>query len=62
MERCARCKKKMLTVYACTCKQIFCLKCRMPEDHACTFDHAAAYRELLAMRNQKVIGKKVEML
>ena len=62
MDRCSKCKKKTLMMYACTCRKTFCTKCRMPEDHACTFDHAAAYRELLAIKNQKVVAQKLEPL
>jgi hypothetical protein len=32
----------------------------MPTDHACTFDHVAAYKELLAIKNQKVVVSKLE--
>ncbi len=62
MERCSKCKKKTHIIHVCTCKQLLCLKCRMPEDHGCTYDHRAAYKELLALKNPKVTVTKVEVL
>jgi hypothetical protein len=34
----------------------------MPEDHACTFDYRAAFKELNTLKNPKVEAKKVETL
>lgn len=62
MERCYACKKKKMTVYTCTCRQYFCMKCRMPEDHNCTFDHKQAYKALLELKNPKVVAAKVDSI
>jgi hypothetical protein len=34
----------------------------MPEDHECKFDHQAAYKELLKLKNPKVEAKKLESI
>lgn len=60
MERCDTCKKKTVSVYACTCRGRFCMKCRMPEDHKCTFDHKQAYKALLELKNPKVVAAKLD--
>lgn len=62
MDRCIKCRKKILMIYACTCRGTFCLRCRMPEDHDCKFDHQAAYKELLKLKNPKVESKKLESI
>lgn len=62
MERCKNCRKKTLMMCPCTCKQNFCIKCRMPETHNCSFDYKKAYQELLKLKNPKVEGKKVESI
>lgn len=35
------------------------MKCRMPEDHECLFDHKKAYEALLKLQNPKVTGQKI---
>ena len=60
MERCTKCNKKSHVMCTCTCQKVFCMKCRMPEDHGCLFDHKAAHRKLLELQNPKVVTKKVE--
>ena len=62
MDRCSKCNKKSMIVFSCTCKKIFCTKCRMPEDHGCTFDYRAAFKELNTLKNPKVKATKVETL
>jgi len=62
MDRCKQCRKKTLMICTCTCRGTFCLRCRMPEDHKCTFDFQAAHRELLKLKNPKVEGKKLETI
>ena len=45
------CRKKLkLTDMGCRCSKIFCVAHRLPETHACTFDHSA--REWSALVNQ----------
>jgi hypothetical protein len=36
------------------------MKCRMPEEHKCTFDHKQAYKALLELKNPKVIAAKLD--
>ncbi len=62
MERCYKCKKKAIVVFKCTCEKTVCLKCRHPEDHGCTHDHGAAFKETNTLNNPKVIAKKVESI
>lgn len=49
--RCHSCNKKIgLTGFQCQCGYFFCAKHRHAEEHACTFDHAAHQREILAQK------------
>lgn len=49
--RCHTCQKKIgLTGFQCQCSHVYCATHRYAEDHACTFDHAAHGRELLAQQ------------
>jgi hypothetical protein len=59
--RCGSCRKKlMLSDMECRCKVRFCAVHRMPEDHACSFDHRGLARGVLAQQLVKVVGDKVE--
>lgn len=59
-ERCHFCKKKAGPVpFKCKCGHSFCAKHRLPEDHACTFDHKGKARSDLAADNPKVVAPKV---
>mmetsp|Transcript_10678 Transcript_10678/g.32130 ORF Transcript_10678/g.32130 Transcript_10678/m.32130 type:complete len:314 (+) Transcript_10678:66-1007(+) len=50
--RCYACKKKIgLTGFQCQCGYFFCAAHRYAEDHACTFDHKARGREILAKQS-----------
>lgn len=57
---CAKCKKKTLLNTECKCKKTFCLKCRAPEDHACSFDYQAEFQEKLKRDNPVIVGEKLE--
>lgn len=59
MARCEKCKKKILMTFTCSCEHVFCIKCRMPEDHMCTFDYVKAFQEKLTRDNEVVKGEKV---
>jgi hypothetical protein len=38
-EKCFNCKKKCgIIKHICRCYNNFCIKCRLPEAHECTFD------------------------
>lgn len=55
--RCYNCQKKIgLTGFQCPCGYIFCAKHRYAEEHACTFDHQARGRELLAQQASAARG------
>lgn len=59
--RCGSCRKKLtLTDIECRCKIRFCASHRMPEEHACTFDHRGLARATLTQQLVKVVGEKVE--
>lgn len=59
--RCGSCRKKLtLTDMECRCKVRFCSAHRMPEEHACTFDHRGLARAALTQQLVKVVGDKLE--
>jgi len=50
--KCYQCRKKIgLTGFVCECGYSFCATHRYAEDHACTFDHRARGRDLLAKQS-----------
>ena len=60
VKRCYNCNKKIkLMEYNCRCENIFCVKCRMPEDHNCTFDHKNFGKLDLENKLEKVVGQKL---
>ncbi len=60
-KRCAKCNKKLgIVPFSCKCDNFFCAKCRMPEDHQCTFDWKKSYRDKLEKENPKIEADKVE--
>lgn len=61
--KCSNCNKKMgLVTMQCKCKGVFCLQCRLPEVHSCTFDHIGNEKITLAKKLNKVIAKKIEKI
>lgn len=62
---CCYCKKYKLgiIVYDCSCehKQL-CKRCRLPEDHQCSFDHKQFGKNKLEKENQKVIAIKIDKI
>jgi hypothetical protein len=62
-QRCFKCKKKTgIMAHTCKCNLIFCIKCRLPEQHNCTFDFKTEGKELLEKNLVKVEAKKVEKI
>lgn len=59
---CAKCKKKTLMEYKCPCKKIFCIKCRLPEQHNCDFDFFKENRNRLLKDNPVIVGEKVDKI
>ena len=59
-KRCSHCNKKIgLMVYDCKCEKEFCLKCRLPEIHNCTFNHTQYQKEQLKNNLPKVVAEKI---
>jgi predicted nucleic acid binding AN1-type Zn finger protein len=59
-DRCFTCSRRVGPVkFPCRCEYTFCTKHRLPEEHACTFDHAQAGRRKLTEDNPLVIAEKV---
>lgn len=62
MEKCHNCKRKAILI-DCKCGMKVCLsKCKVPEDHNCTFDYKLNGRYKLAMNNPKIESKKIEQI
>ena len=62
-QRCSKCIKKTgLMAHKCKCNLIFCIKCRLPEQHNCTFDFKTEGKELLKKDLIKVAAKKIEKI
>ncbi len=58
--RCDLCEKKVgLTGFTCKCARLYCVAHRMPEDHACGFDHRAADRAVLSTVMVACVGDKM---
>jgi hypothetical protein len=59
MARCFLCNKKMgLMEFKCKCEKIYCLKCKSPELHNCTYnykDNSKLNNKLIKVENQKII-------
>lgn len=47
------------TMGDCKCKQYFCKKHRLPEEHRCTFDYKQDQREKLTQQLQLITSEKV---
>lgn len=65
MKKCCHCKKKRIGVIAFTCKcglEKLCSRCRMPEDHNCTFDFQKDAKEKLEEKLPLVIPSKIDKI
>lgn len=59
-KKCFNCNKKIKFMeYNCKCDKIFCVKCRIPETHNCSFDFKKEGKELLRDSLVKVTNEKV---
>lgn len=59
-QRCSNCNKKLKLInYPCNCNNTFCVKCRHPEDHNCTFDFKSNGKKQLEKDLIKVAPNKV---
>jgi len=60
VERCNKCKKStLLGEYRCRCGNLYCLSCRLPETHGCTFNYIKAGQESLTQTLEKVENDKI---
>jgi hypothetical protein len=62
MDKCHNCKKKNHVLIECKCGHKVCLKCKVPEDHQCTFDFKFSAQYRLALNNPKIQSKKIEQI
>lgn len=61
MSRCFKCQRKLgLTQFKCKCGESFCGRHRVPEDHACQFDHKSVGIDKLAKSIPLVVARKIE--
>ena len=59
-QRCFNCNKKLKLInYSCKCEHTFCVKCRHPENHNCTFNFKLKEKELLEKNLIKVVANKI---
>lgn len=58
--RCPNCQKKMkLMTFSCKCNIDFCINCRDPSVHNCTFDYKEAFKEILTIQNPIIVPEKI---
>jgi hypothetical protein len=65
MALCEHCKKRKVGIIAFNCKcsyKVLCSKCRLPEQHECTYDHKVEERKRLEEANPIVVGDKMERI
>lgn len=60
--RCKQCRKKTLMIAECKCNYTFCLKCRMPEYHNCTFNFKEQGDQQLKNQMPIIVGKKIDKI
>ena len=57
------CRKKLgLIGFTCKCGKSLCMSHRLPEDHACEFDHKAIGRCKIASGNPVIIASKIDRI
>lgn len=63
MKTCFLCQKKLSlvdeTIGLCKCKEVFCKKHKLPEDHTCSYDHKGIQKENLKSQLNTVTAEKV---
>ena len=60
--KCTKCKKSTLILTECSCTNHYCLKCRHPEDHECSFDFKQKGINELVKNNPIVVGEKISKI
>lgn len=60
-KNCNKCCKKLRVVnFKCKCGFLFCINCRLPEIHLCSFDHSD--KTNLEKKLVKLIAKKLDKI
>jgi len=63
LNKCGSCRKKVgLLGFSCRCGGMFCSNHRHSNDHNCTFDYKTYNKEILAEKNVKCIGDKLDKI
>ena len=61
--RCINCNKKIgLIPFSCKCGNVYCAKCRYPEQHNCTFDWVKDGKEKILKENPQIINSKLNKI
>ena len=60
MLKCSQCNKKVIIPITCSCSKVYCIKHRMPEDHACTFNFKEKSKEILSNQMPVVTSEKLQ--
>ena len=62
-KKCFFCKKKVdLINFTCKCDHIFCIKCKDPEIHKCTYDYKSEFKDLLEINNPIITPSKIQSI
>ena len=62
-KRCVCCNVRVgLMSFTCSCGKEYCMKCRYPEEHKCTFDYKSKAKENLTQSNPLVVARKVQTI
>ena len=59
---CSKCKKKTMILFTCKCEKTFCVRCKYPEEHNCTFDYKKYAKDILKINNPKIINDKIDKI
>lgn len=57
--RCAKCLKKSHMLIKCSCELQFCLSCRFPDQHECSYDFKKERDEKLRKENPPISAEKI---
>lgn len=58
--KCFNCNKKLkILSFSCYCQNTFCQKCKMPEEHQCTFDFKTKGKKQLEKVMPKIETDKI---
>lgn len=58
-KRCSHCNKKTIVLITCPCTNVYCLKCRYPELHNCTYDYLKFSKQQILKENPVITGEKL---